>query len=623
MNIKISNVIFVISDPPYVNGNPDVHLKNINNHTVNCFKIHRVFKDVDDDGIYDYYNGYLNFEGQLFYETDNTSYYNPEDFDDFVDISIDDLNIFKLPDYLMPSPTQTLTLDDVQPVQQAIYESTSTITLTNFDDVPFSDIQTLKKPLKCVISGKAIKNANSAIYLDSIGWVLKNVYEAEEKVEDCFVPKRLFLKKYVESTSTRIVIDMVNDEFVFGYTLVSLKLSNVRSCYKVSILIDEHQDVIFFKDSLLDNPSFNKLYVENITTGNYHNVNYLPKDFNFLHMKIPGINYKANAEWLFEQNKPATYIKTLGKKYTYGLEIETISGLVPEKICEKLNVSSVHDGSLRQTDDNTAYGKEYVTGVLFGDQGLNNLREICNVLTKRCLINHKCGVHVHIGNVNFSKENIILMYHMYSSIQKEVFETLPSSRRNNVYCRELPKFTSWSDMQKLSNPIYREYTLDKLYNEVICFITSKNVSKQNNKKHDHPKGFKCGYDHDSSRYSWVNFVPAVCNTRKNNIYTIEFRPASASTSYIKIKNWLLVCMALVDVIENNKQYVYSVVNSKADFTLEGILKASYGDKAKPIINWVNERKNKFKDLTKEQSKAAESLEYLEQETFESLLLKDL
>jgi len=480
--------------------------------------------------------------------------------------------------------------------------------------------QTLKKPLKCVISGKSIKSANLGIYVEPVGWILKSVYEDEEKVQDCFVPERLMLKRYVNSNSTPVIIDMINGEFVFGNTLVSLYDFNVR--YK-ALLLYNNGDTTYFKESLLDNKNFNKLYVENVVNGYYYNVNHLPEDFNELHMKIPGINYKANVEWLFEKNKPATYIKTLGKKYTYGLEIETISGLVPERICEKLNVSSVHDGSLRQSDDNTAYGKEYVTGVLFGDQGLHNLREICNVLTKRCLINHKCGVHVHIGNINFSKENIILMYHMYSNIQKEIFETLPNSRRKNVYCRELPKLTTLNDMQKLSNSTYREYMLDKLYNEIICFITTRNVSKQNNKKHDHPKGFKCGYDHDSSRYSWVNFVPAVCNTRKNNIYTIEFRPAGASTSYSKVKNWLLVCMALVDVIENNKQYVYSVINSRSYFTLENILKASYGDKAKPIIDWVNERKNKFKNLTTEQSKVSEILEYFQQEVLESSLLKDL
>lgn len=405
-----------------------------------------------------------------------------------------------------------------------------------------------------------------------------------------------------------LISDTLNDDFV--------------------VIYNSNDERVYIKESLLVNKVFNKYYSDVIKVGTYMHINSMyyrkhikTEENNKLNIKTLGLKFKLsqNKSFLKDQKKnniPITYINTLGKKYTYGLEIETISGALPRYISRKLYCSAVFDGSLRHKDDNTAYGLEYVTDVLTGDNGLLELKKLTNILSKRCLINYQCGIHTHIGGADFTKENIVLMYDLYQRIQNEVYLMMPLSRRNNEYCSKLPKL-SYQD--KMDN-IKQDYKLkiNMYYDEIVKFLSKKDTAgKSVNKKKDHPAGFKCGYDHKSARYCWVNFVPSVFNTRKNNIYTIEFRPMSASMSYTKIKNWLLVCMALVDVVENHKQ---AILDGKVN-TLFDILHLSYGNNAKPIIEYVASRIDKFSDEHTSQKEEIE--EYSEIEINNDLSLKKL
>lgn len=194
------------------------------------------------------------------------------------------------------------------------------------------------------------------------------------------------------------------------------------------------------------------------------------------------------------------------------------------------------------------------------------------------------------------------MYYTYLALEDEIFAMMPKSRRNNEYCRRLP-FIDINISNILKN---RTFSINYYYDQIIAVLS--NVEGPNstiNKKRDHPKGFKCGYDHKSARYCWVNFIPAIFDTRKSvkrvdglhghytdPVQTIEFRPMSASTSYYKIKNWLLICFALVDIVENHKQYLY-YGNGAAKPKLSEILELCYPNNYKDIIAYYDERVAKF------------------------------
>jgi TPP-dependent 2-oxoacid decarboxylase len=111
-------------------------------------------------------------------------------------------------------------------------------------------------------------------------------------------------------------------------------------------------------------------------------------------------------------------------------------------------------------------------------------------------------------------------------------------------------------------------------------------------------------------------IPSVFNTRKNDIYTIEFRLHSATTSYKKIKNWLLICMALVDVVENHKQFLFKKFLT-SNISLNDIIYQVYGNKGVKLINYIKERKEKFEKNIVEQNEFDDN-EELDQISFKNL-----
>jgi hypothetical protein len=366
-------------------------------------------------------------------------------------------------------------------------------------------------------------------------------------------------------------------------------------------------------DKFVDNNVFKYYYVESVNTGNfYHKDDLISKDIlikqnDILYRKHKSVKSFKN----LVANKPMTYIKMLGKKYTWGVEIETSSGYLPKHLDKKLVYDAVHDGSLRDENGNV-FGGEYVTSVLYGDLGLQQLKMLCNELSKRCMINKRCGVHVHIGGATFNKESVVLMYYLYKKMENSIFNILPESRRDNEYCRKLPNV----NINISSINQNREYNIDYYYNTIMTILSSGySPDHKVNKKHDHPKGFKCGYDHSAARYCWVNFIPAVFNTRKNEVYTIEFRPHSASTSYYKIKNWLFICIALIDIVENHKKEIYNNPN----ITLQDIIRIVYPKNHMQINDYIEKRTLKFAD----KSINHEISDYTDNEVTDDLTLKSL
>jgi len=299
---------------------------------------------------------------------------------------------------------------------------------------------------------------------------------------------------------------------------------------------------------------------------------------------------------------------TENKGYTFGIEIETTSGIVPLHLYKDLNMSAVFDGSIRDKNGKKV-GKEYVTGVLQGDQGFLQLQKICNQLAKRTTVNKTCGIHVHIGNIQFSKEFIVYSYLLGGLIRDEMFSILPKSRNNNIYCHDLePIRHNIND-----NMTKSEYKMgvDQLYNDIFYYLSQNFPGKKINKTKQHPRGASAGYNRNHPRYAWLNFLPAVFNIRnvrefknleeqlrynngdtysgKIKSYTLEFRNHGASTSFYKIKNWTLICMAFVYFVEYNKR---EILKGKK-ITLEQIIEFAYPKTKTRLLEYVAKRKAEF------------------------------
>jgi hypothetical protein len=286
-----------------------------------------------------------------------------------------------------------------------------------------------------------------------------------------------------------------------------------------------------------------------------------------------------------------TYTLTEGKRYTFGLELETISGYLPHWVDQFYNYEAVKDGSLRD-ENGDLYGGEYVTNILAGDEGFKVAKSFINELSDRCLVDKKCGVHVHLGTENgFSNETIVFLYKLCLDVEKDIFNMLPPSRRRNTYCKTLHKF-NFKPLANATNPIVYNKELETLYNSIAKWVSNREDFNPAlySKFSQHPDGPKCGYNHSTARYCWVNLVPALFNTRGNDSYTIEFRPHSGTLNYIKIRNWTLICMGILYVAEN-----YQGLIKNKQLTLKEVIELAYPKKHLELNKYIEVRTNLFSD----------------------------
>lgn len=335
---------------------------------------------------------------------------------------------------------------------------------------------------------------------------------------------------------------------------------------------------------LVNNSLFQKYYKEDLENDIFVDNKTPLKNYKVPEKKI-GLKYKG----VNKRNiTPNTYIKTLRKRYTFGFELESISGYLPYHLTTQFPYSAVYDGSLKHKDDGISYGLEYVTEVLEGDYGLKTLKFLCIELSKRCIINYQCSVHLHLGNFNFTKENLVYLYTTLYTIQKELFLWFPIERRASEYAKKLPNL---GKIDFEFNDPNRDYYLNNLYLTIFSKVGNSNIGNTVNRSTDHPFGPKCRFDHSTMRYCWVNFVPAIFNTRGNNVYTIEFRIHEANYNYYNLKNWLLVCMSFLNAVENHKFELHKELHNNT-LNMQKILSWAYSPSVvSDLMNFYDIRAN--------------------------------
>ncbi|QDP63181.1 MAG: putative amidoligase enzyme [Prokaryotic dsDNA virus sp.] len=266
-----------------------------------------------------------------------------------------------------------------------------------------------------------------------------------------------------------------------------------------------------------------------------------------------------------QANNKTRYTKTGGMQYTFGVELETSRGqndtMEQETMDNNLNVLACYDGSIR--------GREYVTGVLKGNDGMEQLEGICDALNNtEHEVDRRCGVHVHIGGANFNRAFGAMALRLACQIQDDIFEMLPESRRNNSYCPKIDVRT------------YKNTNFKNANKKIAQFVFGRtNLDKTYNKKYHLGR-------YPSTRYNWMNMVR--CGSASNG-ETLEFRCHAGSLNFEKLQNWILVCMSIVRFIENNQ----SRIMKKGVTLLEILNEALPTEMRNKVFDYCNMRKVNF------------------------------
>jgi len=425
-------------------------------------------------------------------------------------------------------------------------------------------------------------------------YLVKDIYNNSFSIKDSNVVIDCVNKTYYvdKRNSQRIMIGGTLDNQEHGYTYNAYGFPHIKyqktSRTDANVIISEELAIeIGLKESVYD--------------GCYYD----PKGFNpstspikYAKFDGPAINRASKQDLIKFGVMSPTHLISEGKKYSFGIELETSGGYVPDYIAKDLNMSCVFDGSIRDNNGNKGVGGEYVTGVLRGDNGLRHLYKITNELSKRCSINNTCSVHVHLGGLDFNKELIVMLWKINQLLEAELYSMMPKSRMSREHCRGMKHIKFDFNKKDMS------YTMliDKYYDQIFKIISlGKSPSKTVNKKYNHPAGHSCGYDTKTPRYWWINFVPAMFNLKGEDSYTIEYRMHSASLNFTKIKNWILIVKGITHVAENHKNFIIN--NDK--ITLADVMKLSYPSKGDYLIRYIEERKSIFNTPNDYMSERAE------------------
>ena len=261
-------------------------------------------------------------------------------------------------------------------------------------------------------------------------------------------------------------------------------------------------------------------------------------------------------------------------KYSFGFEVETSAGIIPEYKCKQLGLIPLRDGSIS--------GHEYTTIPMKGFAGINLLANQMKELKSSCNINKDCSVHLHLGGFPLEKAKILDLYNLCFSLQDEIGELFPyyvyqtSHYKSNGkdYCKKLP--------QKMNS-------IEILYN----YLSDGHADWNGDLTRPHPSD--PGRDRKwevRSRYYYCNFINMLFG---NNIKTVEFRVHNATTNIDKLVNWLYICMAILNYAENGTP-IKSII-------LKDVIEFSYNEETTAILlDYIKERKvynkmcqNKFGD----------------------------
>ena len=242
-------------------------------------------------------------------------------------------------------------------------------------------------------------------------------------------------------------------------------------------------------------------------------------------------------------------------KYSFGFEIETSAGIIPEYKCKQLGLIPLKDGSIS--------GHEYTTIPMKGISGVNLLANQMKELKNSCTIDRNCSVHLHLGGFPLEESKILSLYNLCYELQNEIGELFPfyvfntGNYKSNGkdYCKRLP--------EKMDS-------IEALYD----FLSEGNADWDNNFTKVHPRDPK----HDRkwevhSRYYYCNFINMLFG---KNVKTVEFRIHNATTNIDKLINWLHICVAILNYAENG-----TPMNS---ITLKDVLEFSYSKEVYEILN---------------------------------------
>ena len=174
-------------------------------------------------------------------------------------------------------------------------------------------------------------------------------------------------------------------------------------------------------------------------------------------------------------------------------------------------------------------GVELVSPILKGEDGLRQVRTVCDVLTRiGATVNTKTGFHVHHDITGYTLRDWKMLLLQYIKHEDTVSAFLPVSRHANRYCKKLS--TRWSSLDAAFADIQKQTTVENL-----MMVAN-------------------GYD----RYYTIN----VTNWSLRG--SVEFRQHCGTVDADKVVSWVLLTQAMVEYAKVLRYFNTQGSESKAN-----------------------------------------------------------
>ena len=150
-----------------------------------------------------------------------------------------------------------------------------------------------------------------------------------------------------------------------------------------------------------------------------------------------------------EQEQQRTLQSQPPNSLTFGVEIEILNTVDRSAIATALQAEGINaavEGYNHQTRHywkvitDASCGLEVVSPILSGEQGLNELKKVCEVLTRLgCKVDKTCGLHVHIGADTLGVDRVKSTIKRWLGNESQNLDSIqPPSRRGTNTAYPLP-----------------------------------------------------------------------------------------------------------------------------------------------------------------------------------------
>ena len=198
----------------------------------------------------------------------------------------------------------------------------------------------------------------------------------------------------------------------------------------------------------------------------------------------------------------ANYVTVIEKLRAAGIPVADFNGYT-HKVIPQWKVTT--DASVTMDGTGLYRGLELVSPILYGDEGLDELAKVYEVLNScGAKVDKTCGTHVHFDISDFTVQNCKNFLNLYFNYQGVINYLVPPSRRRNEFCNPLKK----ADLEKINQNWVRSI-------RDIAYVLS-------------------------TRYTKVNLQSYV------KYGTIEIRQHGGTTEFEKIEAWIILMYQLLD-----------------------------------------------------------------------------